>query len=363
LKEPRHPLIAEIKPLTDEQATAVETVRVAMKDPSDPSPVFLLKGVTGSGKTEVYLELARDVLAQGKGVLFLVPEIALTHQLVSRVERGLGEKVAEWHSGLSDGKRRDVSAYLRSGKLRVVIGARSALFAPVQNLGLIIVDEEHDATFKQEDRVRYQARDLSVVRAKLEKVPLILGSATPSLESLERVREGKYRFIELKNRFSKQGLPELEMISLREEPLVEGIQAMITERTRERIQETLDRGEQVLVFLNRRGYAPFLLCEACGQVDECPNCSISLTFHIHPRSIKCHLCGYRADPPEECSKCHSIEIHPKGAGTESLEDDLPKLFAGVTIDRLDRDSVTSQKRLDEILTAFRDGRTQLLTGT
>ncbi len=353
----------EIKTLTDEQKLAVESIRQAIQENPSAPPVFLLKGVTGSGKTEVYLELAREMLAQGKGVLFLVPEIALTNQLVTRVERGLGEKVAEWHSGLSDGKRRDVSAYLRSGKLRVVIGARSALFAPVKDLGLLIVDEEHDATFKQEDRVRYQARDLSIVRGKIEKIPVLLGSATPSLESLERVREGKYRFLELKNRFSHQGLPDLEMVSLREEPLIEGIQAMIAEKTLERIRETIARGEQVMVFLNRRGFAPFLLCESCGEVENCPNCSISLTFHMKPRSLKCHLCGYKALPPDECPKCQSIEIRPQGAGTESLEEELPKLLPDVVIDRLDRDVVTSQSRLDEILGNFRSGKTQLLIGT
>lgn len=352
--EAKHPA------LTEEQTRALELLGPLMHEGGKPA---LLHGVTGSGKTEVYLALARRALESGRGVLILVPEIALTSQLHRRFEEGLGETVALWHSAVADGRRRDLGQAIRSGEIRVVVGARSAVFAPVQNLGLIVVDEEHDATYKQEDRVRYHARDLAVVRGKLARCLVLMGSASPSIETLERVREGKYALAELPTRYSVNGLPQIELVDLLEHPLAEGVQAPISQKVVDAIRETVAAGDQVIVFLNRRGFSAYLLCEDCGHVEECPECSLSLTFHKRTRLLKCHTCGHQTGVPEVCSACGQLNLKPMGAGTESVEEELPKLLADLRILRLDRDQITSTKRLEEVLETFRTGGADLLLGT
>lgn len=362
-KEKKSPVIQLVKrhELTPEQKTVfqfLESYREKRK-----SQVALLKGVTGSGKTEIYIELALKALEAGDGVLILVPEIALTPQLHQRFEKALGVPVALWHSAVSPGRRQSQSESLRKGEIRAVVGARSSVFAPIQKLGLIVVDEEHDPSYKQEERTRYHARDLAIVRSKLTHSLVVLGSATPSLESLERVREGKYILAELHHRIAPGGLPPVELIDLRNEEKVNDAQAPLALKTIRKIQETLAAGEQVIVYLNRRGFAAFLLCKDCGEVRGCPQCSISLTVHRRNGELRCHLCGYSERIPDFCPHCQGSELQAMGAGTESLETDLPKLLPDARILRLDRDQVTSASRLDKILEDFRSQKANLLLGT
>ena len=347
--------------LTDEQSIVLDELEKTRT--GHPGMVSLVQGVTGSGKTEIYIELARKVLDEGKSVLILVPEIALTPQLHERFEKGLGCVVGLWHSAVSQGKRKEQSRALMDGSLRILVGARSAVFAPLPQLGLIVVDEEHDPTYKQDDRVRYHARDLAVVRGKLTGASVVLGSATPSLETLERVKDGKFKILKLDRRFSAGGLPKIELVDLCEAQRVPEIQAILAEKTVEQIKQTLDLGEQVMIFLNRRGFSAFLVCKDCGEGWDCPECSISLTFHKRDQLLKCHVCGHEEKTPEQCAKCLGRDLLPVGAGTESLESELPKVIPQGRLIRLDRDQITSTTRLNKVLSDFAKGQFNLLLGT
>jgi primosomal protein N' (replication factor Y) len=351
------PLTPRVVALSVQQQSAIEAILQSKK------PVSLLQGVTGSGKTEVYLELARRCLAQGRSVLILAPEIALTPQLHERFETGLGSEVGLWHSALPDGQRHEQWLALREGRLRVLIGARSSVFAPIQDLGLIVVDEEHDPSFKQEDRFRYNARDLAIVRAKITSARVILGSATPSLESLENARSDRYQKILLTERHAQARLPEIEIVSLSESPLVMECRSILAEKSLDTLRETLRAGEQAMVFLNRRGFAAFLVCKDCGEVPGCPNCSLSLSVHLRHKKLRCHVCAHQEPLHTLCEKCQSHELEPIGAGTESLEEDLKHLLPESRIMRLDRDLITSASRLEKALNSFKSGESNLLLGT
>ncbi|CDR51651.1 primosomal protein N' [Staphylococcus schweitzeri] len=323
---------------------------------------FLLHGVTGSGKTEVYLQTIEDVLNQGKQAMMLVPEIALTPQMVLRFKRRFGDDVAVLHSGLSNGERYDEWQKIRDGRAQVSVGARSSVFAPFKNLGLIIIDEEHESTYKQEDYPRYHAREIAQWRSEYHHCPVILGSATPCLESYARAEKGVYHLLSLPNRVNQQALPNIDIVDMRTE-LTEGNRSMFSKDLREAIKLRLDRQEQVVLFLNRRGYASFMLCRDCGYVPQCPNCDISLTYHKTTDLLKCHYCGYQETPPNKCPNCESEHIRQVGTGTQKVEELLQQEFEGARIIRMDVDTTSKKGAHEKLLTEFERGNGDILLGT
>jgi primosomal protein N' (replication factor Y) len=319
----------------------------------------LLHGITGSGKTEVYLEAARQVLAQGRQVLVLVPEIGLTPQITSRFAKHLGLEPLLLHSGLADGERALAWCRAAKGDAALLLGTRSAVLTPLPRLGLVIVDEEHDLSFKQQEGFRYSARDLALVRAKAADCPVILGSATPSLESLQRVQQGRYRLLTLTRRAGQAQLPHLGLVDIRKAPLESGLSRPLLNA----MAQTLARGEQVLVFQNRRGYAPVLMCYDCGWIAQCSHCDARLNLHLAEQRLCCHHCGLIRRQPDICPECTGRRLNHQGVGTEQLEAFLGRYFAEYSLVRIDRDSTRRKGSLDAMLEGVRQGRHQLLLGT
>ena len=347
--------------LTDAQAAAVASVNGALDEKTGTT--FLLHGVTGSGKTEVYLRAIERAKALGIGSIMLVPEIALTPQLVGRFRARFGDEVAVLHSALTPRERYDMWKRLRTGELDVAIGARSALFAPIQSLGLVIVDEEHDPSFKQEEGVRYNARDMAILRAHLSGGVCILGSATPSLESEQLARSKKATKIMLPDRARAQSMPKVEIVDLRRIGAGPTGDRRISITLHRAIEATLKAKEQTILFLNRRGFAPSVRCEACGELSSCPHCTVALTFHKRRAgSVRCHMCDYEAPMPTACGKCKSDRIAFEGLGTEKLEETLAAAFPEARVARLDRD-VASGKQVEKILARVRDREVDILVGT
>ena len=342
-------------PLTTEQAAAVSAVEAAAGSFS----VALLDGVTGSGKTEVYLQLAARALERGLGVLVLVPEIALTPQLYERFRRRLGPTVRVLHSGLSETKREEAWLRLRLGLSQVLLGTRSSVLAPVDRLGLVVVDEEHDPSYKQVEGLRYSARDLAVMRGRLAGCPVVLGSATPSLESLRNVETGRYRHLRLGSRATAAALPRVDLVDIRGQPL----QAGLGEPLLRAVENTLARGEQALLFLNRRGYAPVMSCFSCGWVSDCPRCDARQTLHRASGILWCHHCGTQRRAPATCPACGAADLHPLGQGTEQLEQFLAQRFEGFPLVRLDRDATARRGSLEQQLQRLREASAALLVGT
>jgi primosomal protein N' (replication factor Y) len=320
---------------------------------------FLLDGVTGSGKTEVYLQLAQEVLARGQQVMVLVPEISLTPQLEGRFRARFPAPVAVFHSGLNDTERRRAWLGMQRGEAGVLLGTRSAVFTPMKSLGLIILDEEHDASFKQQDGFRFSARDVAVMRASLLKVPVLLGSATPSLESFCNARQGRYRLLRLHRRAGGAVPPGFRLLDIRGQRLVEGISSRLAAD----ISETLARGEQALLFINRRGFAPTLICHACGWVAQCRCCDANLVIHVGDGRLRCHHCGYEQALVRVCTGCGDSELHPLGQGTERIEAALSELFPDARVARIDRDSIRRKSQLQRVLDDIHAGRIDILVGT
>ncbi len=342
--------------LNDDQASAVRHITAALDGGFAP---FLLLGVTGSGKTEVYLRAIADVLERGRNALILVPEISLTHQLVSRVRARFGAAIAVLHSGLGVGERWDEWRRLARGEARIAIGARSAVFAPMPNLGIIIVDEEHDGAYKQGDGVRYHGRDVAVMRAKLEDCALVLGSATASMESIHNARSERYHLLRLPERVEHRPMPQVELIDLRGQSM----KSPLTPQLAAAVEANLTAGGQTLLFLNRRGFANALQCGACGEPVTCPNCSISLTWHQGASALRCHYCDYATPRPGVCSCCEQPALDTWGWGTERLETFLRESFPGARVARMDRDTTSRKGSLGKLLDRWNAGVLDILIGT
>ena len=324
---------------------------------------MLLHGVTGSGKTAVYLAGMRGVLEAGRSAILLVPEIGLTPAVAADLHQIFGEEVAILHSALSDRDRAQQWHRIRRGEARMVVGTRSAVFAPVADLALIIVDEEHDSSYKQEETPRYHARDIAVMRAKMANAVVVMGSATPSLESYFNAKKNKYALIELPDRIEQRPLPEVEIIDMRQEFRETGHEQVISRKLAAEIKERLDHKEQVMVLLNRRGYSPVVLCRTCGKKLECQNCAIALTHHKREHKMVCHYCGYTAAVPQVCVHCGSEYVYFLGTGSEKLEELLHGMFPQARIARLDRDTVRSPRDFERALNALNEGELDLLVGT
>ena len=348
-----------VVPTADQERALTDLLAAAQGDAFQP---FLLHGVTGSGKTEVYFRAVETALARGRGAILLVPEIGLTPMLVRAARARFGGTVSVLHSELSAGERHDEWWRIREGAARVVVGARSAVFAPVPELGLIVVDEEHDGAYKQDESPRYHGRDVAVMRARLEACPVVLGSATPSVESYANARSGKYRELRLPRRITAQGLPRVEIVD-RRAVLRAGGEPILTPPLREALAARLSRREQSLLLLNRRGYATSLLCRECGQEAMCPNCSVSLTLHRTGRLARCHYCGHEVQTPEACPSCHGAYLRLTGFGTEKVAEAVAAALPAARVERLDRDRASRRGVLVQTLAAFEKGEIDILVGT
>lgn len=341
--------------LNADQRHAIESVRSAM----GAYAAFLLEGVTGSGKTEVYLHLTQEVLARGKQIMILLPEINLTPQLQARFRSRFSVSVAIFHSGLTETERCRSWLRMQRGEVSILLGTRSAVFTPMKSPGMIILDEEHDTSFKQQDGFRFSARDVAVMRARLLNVPVLLGSATPSLESLFNVSQGRYRHLQLSHRAGGAVQPVFRLLDIRGHRLREGLSPALIAY----INDTLSRGEQALLFVNRRGFAPTLICHDCGWVARCRRCDANLVVHAGDGCLRCHHCGFEQSLPSACTGCGSEDLRPLGLGTERVEKALAELFPDARLARIDRDSTRRKGRLEAILNDIREGRVDILIGT
>lgn len=354
--------VLEIKTLNAFQEQALKAVKESFRE----NKVTLLRGVTSSGKTEVYVKLIEDCIANGRQALYLLPEIALTTQLIGRLQEYFGDKVAVYHSKYSIQERVEVWNNVREDKQKaqVVIGARSALFLPFSHLGLIVIDEEHEGSFKQFDPApRYHARDAAIVLGSLHGASVVLGSATPSVESFYNVRTGKYGYAEISRRYGNVIMPDIELVDIKEQTRKKRMKGHFSERLMAEITTTLEEGLQVILFQNRRGYAPIVECTTCGHSPQCPNCDVSLTYHQYRKQLRCHYCGYHMALQESCQACGSPTLDTKGFGTEQVEQELHRLFPDSKVGRMDLDTTRGKHGYEKIITAFEQHELDILVGT
>jgi primosomal protein N' (replication factor Y) len=358
----RDSAIEKTEPLTlnPEQQAAYDKINTAVQ--KDQHEVFLLQGITGSGKTEVYLQTIAEVLAKGEGALVLVPEIALTPQMVHRFKGRFGDLVAVLHSGLSNGEKYDEWRKIEKGEARVVVGARSSVFAPIENLGIIVIDEEHETSYKQSEAPRYHARDVAIWRGERHDCPVVLGSATPALESRARASKGVYTLLELNKRVNERPLPAVSIIDMREE-MRAGNSTLFSHHLQESIKDRLAKKEQSVLMLNRRGYSSFVMCRDCGFVLKCPNCDISQTLHMDSHSMKCHYCGHEEGVPKICPACNSRRIRYFGTGTQKVQEELQKMFPEAKIIRMDVDTTRRKGAHERLLQQFGNQEADILLGT
>jgi primosomal protein N' (replication factor Y) (superfamily II helicase) len=347
-------------PLTESQQTAIGPILNAIE--TNRHEVFLLYGVTGSGKTEIYLQSIQEVIEKGQEAIVLVPEISLTPQMVNRFKGRFGDLVAVLHSGLSAGEKYDEWRKIQRKEVKVAVGARSAIFAPFENLGIIIIDEEHETSYKQEEMPRYHARDVAVERAKTYNCSVVLGSATPSLESFARAQKKVYHLLSLPSRMNNQNLPAVEIIDMREE-LRDGNRSMFSRKLFDMLKDRIEKQQQSVLFLNKRGHSSFVMCRDCGYVMNCPNCDISLTYHRVNEQMKCHYCGYESRVPMQCPECSSDYIRYFGTGTQKVEDELGKILPEARVIRMDVDTTGRKGSHERLLTDFQNGKADILLGT
>lgn len=342
--------------LNEEQSKVVKEVI----DNLNTNNTYLLKGVTGSGKTEVYMHIIKEVIDRGMQAIMLVPEISLTPQIVSRFRQRFNDEVAVLHSGLSDGERYDEYRKIKKGLVKIVVGARSAIFSPFQNLGVIIIDEEQVTSYKQENNPKYHTRDVALFRCKYHNCPLVLGSATPSLESYARAKKGVYKLLTLNKRANNKLMPEIRIVDMKKE--IRNNYHNISLELENAIKEKLDKKEQIIILLNRRGYSSMLTCKDCGEVIKCPNCDISLTYHKTSNTLRCHYCGYGTKVQDRCPSCYGRSLTMYGLGTEKLEEELVKKFNARVV-RMDLDTTTSKKAHSKIIKDFLEQKYDILVGT
>ena len=352
---------AEDHTLTRAQQSVLDQIVDQVKE--ETYSAFLLHGVTGSGKTEIYIRAMSAALARGRSAMMLVPEIALTPVFSRRLRSFFGDQVAIFHSSLQTGERFDEWARVKNGAARVVIGTRSAVFAPVQNLGLIVVDEEHESTYRQQESPYYNARDVAIVRAQKESAAVVLGSATPSLESYHNARAGKYKLLTLPERIAARPMAAATIIDMRNVFVRHGKPRVFSDELLEAIQETYERREQSIILLNRRGYSSFILCRSCGETVQCPNCDVTLTYHRSERVIVCHYCNHRKAVPRVCPSCGKKYIYYVGEGTEQIEEMLTQLFPSLRVARIDRDTTARRRVFEQTLSDFSAGKIDTLVGT
>jgi primosomal protein N' (replication factor Y) len=351
----------EVYKLTSQQASVLERVEASLS--TKKYAAFLLHGVTGSGKTEVYIRAMRKTLELGRSAMMLVPEIALTPVFSNRLRSQFGDQVAIFHSSLQRGERFDEWTRVRNGEARIVIGTRSAVFAPIANLGLLVVDEEHESSYRQQDSPYYSGRDTAIVRAQKESATVILGSATPSLESFQNARNGKYEYLQLPERIGGRPMAAASIIDMRKVFAIQGKPQVFSDELVEAIEQTHARGEQSIILLNRRGYSSFVLCRSCGETIQCPNCDVTLTYHRAERVMLCHYCNHSERAPGVCPACSKKYIYYVGEGTEKLEELLKERFPALRIARIDRDTTARRRRFEKTLLDFSRGQIDMLVGT